>query len=328
MLTINQRTWPKRSLALALALAMICPPTSGLLAVAQAQDTGAVSPSAPAPPSAPPAGTMIHIPTAPVQVGPIHTILLFPLANNLAASGANSGFNPDEVGARVEDAIKLRLNVIGRYKADSFKPTLPQIQRALSEPNANEAGLTENDLTPPYDDAQKAQKIANQVGTDGYMLGTIEALRVDPATRNVSVTVSTTLYNTANGSAAKVLAFTGKGVSFNPSDDPDSVLQSAINDAAGHVVSALNAGAPVDMRSLTPVDSPRGHHDNTPILWVILAAAAVGIAISASHHGSSGSSSSSSGSSSGGSTDTGGPPSPPGLGSGSNGSNPPNPPNP
>ena len=44
-------------------------------------------------------------------------------------------------------------------------------------------------------------------GTDGYLLGSIEAIRVDPASRNVSVTVSTTLYNTVTGSAAKVLAF-------------------------------------------------------------------------------------------------------------------------
>ena len=49
--------------------------------------------------------------------------------------------------------------------------------------------------------------------------------------------------------AAKVLAFTGKGVSFNANDDPDSLLQSAINDAAGQIVSALNAGAPQDAAS-------------------------------------------------------------------------------
>lgn len=330
MLPINHYTLSKRSLALALAVAMISPPCSGLLAAAQAQDPGAVAPAAPAPPSAPPAGTMIHIPTVPVPAGPIHTILLFPLANNLAASGANSGFNPEVVGARVEDAIKMRLNVIGYYKADSFSPNLPQIQRALSEPNANEAGLTENDLTPPYDDSQKAQKIASQIGTDGYLLGTIEALHVDAATRNVSITVSTTLYNTATGSASKVLAFTGKGTSFNASDDPDNILQSAINDAAGHIVSTLNAGAPVDTHALKPVDSVRGHHDNTPLLWVILGAAVVGIAIASSHHGGGGGGSSNSGSGNGNGNggDTGLPPNPPGLGNGGNPSGPPSPPMP
>ena len=83
---------------------------------------------------------------SPVQAGPIKTILLFPFANAIVAN-ANGGFNPDVVGARVEDAVKMRLNIIGRYKANSFSPNLPQIQRALQESRVE--GLTENDLTPP-----------------------------------------------------------------------------------------------------------------------------------------------------------------------------------
>jgi hypothetical protein len=302
MTTLGKRTLLKRAGALGLALTLLLPPGGGLLATAQAQGQS--------PASTPPAGSQIQIPTAPMQAGPIHTILLFPLANGIAAGGNAGGFNPDIVGARAEDAIKLRLNVIGRYKANSFSPTLPQIQRALSEPNVSGNNLSENDLTPPYDDAQKGQKIAAQVGTDGYLLGSIDALRIDPATRNVSVTISALLYNTATGSVVKTLAYTGKGVSYNASDDPDSLLQSAINDAAGHVVSALNGSASEEQRPLVTPDFKRGHHDNSgSILLGILLAAAVGIAISSSHHGSSSSSSGSTGT--GGSNNGGGPPNPP-----------------
>jgi hypothetical protein len=309
MTTLGKRTLLKRAGALGLALTLLLPPGGGLLVAAQAQ--APASPQvAPAPASTPPAGSQIQIPTAPIQAGPIHTILLFPLANGISAAGNAGGFNPDIVGARAEDAIKLRLNVIGRYKANSFSPTLPQIQRALSEPNVSGNNLSENDLTPPYDDAQKGQKIAAQVGTDGYLLGSIDALRIDPATRNVSVTVSAQLYSTATGSVVKTLAYTGKGVSYNASDDPDSLLQSAINDAAGHVVSALNGGAAEEPRPLVTPDFKRGHHDNSgSILLGILLAAAVGIAISSSHHGSSSSSSGSTGT--GGSNNGGGPPPPP-----------------
>ena len=254
---------------------------------------------------------------SPPPVSQIHSILLFPLASNLPASGGGSGFNPDQVGARVEDAIKLRLNVIGRYKANSFSPALPQIQRALQE--ARVEGLSENDLQPPYNDSQKTQKIAAQVGTDGYLIGTIEALHADPGTRNVSLTVSATLYSSETGTAARVLAFTGKGVSFNPSDDPDNLLQSAINDVAGQIVSALNGSLPQER--LVPVDSARGHHSNNgSVLIGILLAAAVGIAIGSSHHGGGGSSSTGTTT-----TTSSGPPNPPGLGSGSS-SAPPNPP--
>ena len=319
MLNYSTGALPKRSLALALAAAMLCPP-GGLLVAAQAQQVPPpVSQAAPAPAApTPPAGSGIRIPMSPVVAGPIHSILLFPFSNALPAS-SGAGFNAEQVGARVEDAVKMRLNVIGRFKANSFSPSLPQIQRALQE--ARVEGLSENDLTPPYDDAQKAQKIAGQVGTDGYLLGTVEALRVEPASRNVSLTVSATLYSSATGSAARVLAFTGKGVSFNAGDESDALLQSAINDVAGQLVSALNGSRPQE--HLVSVDSQRGHHSNNgSILLGVLLATALGIAIGSSHHGGGGGS--------GGTmtpTGNGGPPSPPGLG-GTSSSAPPNPPSP
>lgn len=315
-----RRSLAKRSLALALAAAMFCPP-GGLLVAAQAQQAPPVPQETPAPAApAPPIGSAIRIPMSPVAAGPIHTILLFPFANAISASGSAAGFNPDLIGARVEDAVKLRLNVIGRYKANSFSPSLPQIQRALQE--ARVEGLSENDLTPPYNDSQKTQKIATQVGTDGYLIGTIEALQVDPTTRNVSLTVSATLYNSATGTAARVLAFTGKGVSFNPNDDPDALLQSAINDVSGQLVSALNGGQPQE--HMVSVDSQRGHHNNNgSILLGVLIATALGIAIGSSHHGGGGGGSSSTTTPTG----NGGPPSPPGLG-GTGSSAPPNPPSP
>ena len=311
MLTPSRGTRPtasraKRSLALALAAAMLCPP-GGLLAAAQAQGIAPVTPEAPAPAApAPPAGSAIRIPMSPVRSGPIHSILMFPFANAIPASGSAGGFNPDVVGARVEDAVKLRLNVIGRYKANSFAPSLPQIQRALQE--ARVEGLSENDLTPPYDDPQKTQKIAAQVGTDGYMLGTIEALRVDPSTHNVILTVSATLYNSATGTAARVLAFTGRGASYNPNDDPDALLQNAINDAAGQIVSALNGSLPQER--MVPVDYQRGRHSKGgSVLLGILLAAVVGIAFGSSHHGGGGGSTGTTTTTSTGS----GPPSPPPL---------------
>ena len=302
------RTLAKRALAFALAAAMLCPP-GGLLVAARAQ-APVVSPEMPAPASpTPPAGSTIRIPMAPVMAGPIHSILLFPFASNVSAAGA-SGFNVDQVGARVEDAVKMRLNVIGRYKANSFAPSLPQIQRALQE--ARVEGLSENDLEPPYNDPQKTQKIAAQVGTDGYLIGSIESLHEDPATRNVSLIVSATLYNSATGTAARVLSFTGKGVSYNPGDDSDSLLQSAINDVAGQLVSALNGTVP---QRVVSSDSARSHHSNNgAILLGILLAAAIGIAIGSSHHHSNNNNSSSGSTGTG--TGTSGPPSPPGLNSG------------
>ena len=284
-MTLTKHTSLKRLMALALTAAFLMPPGAGLLTAARAQDPGPVAPAAPAPPYAPTAG-VIRIPMSPVEAGPIKSILLFPFANAIPAGASTSGFNPDIVGARVEDAIKLRLNTIGRYQASSFSPRLPQMQRALAEPSATGQGITENDLVPPYTSGATGQRITSLVGTDGYLLGTIEALSQDPKTRNVNLTISATLYSTVTGGPIKVLAYTGHGVSFNATDDPNTLLQSAINDASGHVVSALNAEA-APQRKAAPVDFKRGHKSHRgSILIGILVAVGIGLAISAANrHG-------------------------------------------
>lgn len=277
------KTKPGRSLAFLLAGSLLCPPCAGLLPAALAQEVPASQPAAPAPPSGMSVGSTIRIPTVPVPSGPIRTILLFPFSNAIAANGSSAGFSPEITGARVEDAIKMRLNVIGRYKANSFSPALPQIQRALQESGFD--GLTETDVTPPYDNSQKAAKIAAQVGTDGFLIGTIETIKVNPTTRNVDLAVSASLYNSMTGSPVKVLAVTGHGVSYNASDSPDNLLQIAINDAAGRIVSALNADNVKQAESLPPVDYVRGHKSNSgSILLGILLATGIGFAISSSHH--------------------------------------------
>ncbi len=278
-MTFTQHTSLKRVVALALSAAFLLPPGTCLLTATQAQDT------APAPASAPATTTVIRIPMSPVEAAPIKSVLLFPFANVIPASGATSGFDADVVGARVEDAIKLRLNMIGRYQASSFSPQLPQIQRALSEPSATGQGVTENDLVPPYTNRTTAQRISAQVGTDGYLLGTIEALTLDPKTHNVNLTISATLYSSVTGGPVKVMAYTGHGNSYNPTDDPNLLLQSAINDASGHVVSALNVQAGPQKQAAAPVDFKRGHRNNDgSVLLGILLAIGIGLAISSSHH--------------------------------------------
>jgi len=272
----GRATMPRRFAALALSCALLCPPALCLLPSASAQSEASAS-------------SAVRLPSVPMQTGPIHSILMFPFANAIPATSSAAGFSPEITGARVEDAIKMRLNVIGRYKANSFSPSLPQIQRALLESGV--VGLTDSDLAPPYNDAQKGTKIAAQVGTDGFLLGTIENITSDPTTRNVTLTVSASLYNSTSGATVKVLAATGHGISYNVADSPDNLLQSAINDAAGHVVSALNADAVKQTETFAPVDTVRGHRSNGgSILLAFLLATGLGFALS-SHHSSSSSSS-------------------------------------
>jgi hypothetical protein len=261
-----------RPLALALALSMLLPSAATVLLPAAAWAQGAA-------PSTASDLSAIRIPTVPAAEGPIHTILMFPFASKIDPASA-SGFDGDIVGARVENAIKMRLNIIGRYKADSFSPTLPQIQRAVTDSGL--AGITETDVAPPYDSGAKGRKLADEIATDGYLLGTIEAIQTNPQTRTVSLTITATLYSTETGLAVKALAYTGRGISYSVSDDPASLLQSAINDAAGHVVSALNADV-----ARTPIkrDVKTAHHSTLGTVALgILLAAAIAIGITASHN--------------------------------------------
>ncbi len=261
-----------RTLALVLAASLLLPPAllpTAALAQGAAPTTGADL-------------AAIPIPVVPATEGPIRTILMFPFANK-TSDASNSGFDANIVGARVEDAIKVRLNETGRYKGDSFLPTLPQIQRAVQDSGLD--GLTETDVAPPYDSAAKGRRLAEQIATDGYLLGTIESISVNEQTRTVSVVVSATLYSTATGRAVKALAATGRGISYAASDDPALLLQSAVNAAAGHVVSALNAdrsqGRPMVVRDVRPT-----HHNNKAgeIALGILVAAAVAIGLTTTHH--------------------------------------------
>lgn len=294
----TSRRGQSRTLALALAASLLLPPMllpATALAQGAAPTTGADLAS-------------VRIPVVPATEGPIRTILMFPFANK-TSDASNSGFDADIVGARVEEAIKVRLNETGRYKGDSFLPALPQIQRAVQDSGLD--GLTEADVAPPYDSASKGRRLAEQIATDGYLLGTIESISVNQQTRTVSVVVSATLYSTTTGRAVKALAATGRGISFTANDDPALLLQSAVNDAAGHVVSALNAdrsqGRPMVVQDVRPK-----HHNNKAgeIALGILVAAAVAIGLTtAHHHHSSGTTTTTTTPAP--VTGTGGPPSPP-----------------
>ncbi len=295
----RQKHRSHRSLAVALAAFLLLPPAllpAAALAQSAAPTTGADL-------------AAVRIPVVPATEGPIRTILMFPFVNK-TSDASNSGFDGDIVGARVEDAVKVRLNETGRYKGDSFLPTLPQIQRAVQDSGLD--GLTETDVAPPYDTAAKGRRLADQIATDGYLLGTIESISVNQQTRTVSVVVSATLYSTITGRAVKALAATGRGISFAASDDPAMLLQSAVNDAAGHVVSALNAdrtqGQPMVVQDVRPK-----HHSNKAgeIALGILVAAAVAIGLTTTHHHHNSGSSTTTTTTTPPVTGTGGPPAPP-----------------
>ena len=127
-----------RIIALSLSVVMVFPPVSGLMVAAQAapQTSGA---------------------SASIRSLGAKSILLFPTSNNARA-------NADPLTSKLDDAIKIRINSVGKLKATSYTHFLPSVQRALDD-NV----LSRDDIAPPFTDTQKDNRIAKEVETDSLL---------------------------------------------------------------------------------------------------------------------------------------------------------------
>jgi hypothetical protein len=229
----------------------------------------------------------------------IRSILLFPIANDSGAAG-------DDVAPKIDDAVRIRLNAVNKFQVTRFSRLLPTVQRGLEDKD-----LTEQDVQTPFGDTDKDQpraaRIAQRMDVDSYFVGNLDTFKADPTTKTVSLQVTGTLYDTRTGGSAKT---GGASVTEKPqsaSDNLDTVIQAAVNDAAGQIASGINA-LPVTPQPVVVQTSQRGHSISGGS--VLLAIAAGALLYAAFHHDSSSSSSSSSTSGSG----SGGgltPPSPP-----------------
>lgn len=247
-------------------------------------------------------------PTAPVR-----TILLFPASLGSAATNA-----PADLTTRLDDAIKLRLALVGNYSVTSYTRFLPSVQRALSE--SADGGLTDADVQPPFTNPGNAQRIAALVGTDSFMLATISSYSQDATTRHVSITVNAHVFYSQSGNLVQGLGIgvNGEAGPASASDSDLDIQQGAINDAAAKIASTLNnaAGPP---KVVVATSSQRGSGRGAEyVLGAVLIGALVYAILSGSHFGggSNNSSSGLAGSSggSGGTTSSGGgsgPPAPP-----------------
>lgn len=271
----------KQAIALGLSAAMLCPPATSLVAAAYAQG---VPPSASAPTG-------------------IRSVLLFPFTNNAGASA-------DSLAARLTDAVKLRINTVGSYSATAFTTFLPPVQRAIDD-NV----LPKEALTPPFDSSAKAGPIAQQVETDGYLIGSIESYSTDAASKKVTIEVSATLYNTANNTATKTLAFTGSAAPISTGEDESAVTQAAIDDAAGKIVNGLGTST-TTQRPVVMASSQRGSNKTGQTALLVILGAALVYAVfhnSGSGGGGGGSSATTGSTSSGGGGGPTGPPAPPSV---------------
>jgi len=268
------------AVAAAMAAAMFVPISS-----AQAQEP---SPSNAAAQTLVPAGTV-----------DVHSILLFPISNQ---SGSKDN---DNVGPLLDDAIRLRLANVNKFRVQRFSRLLPSVQVAYSQKD-----ITSTDMQGPFStdqDKDRAAKISARIASDAYFLGNVESVTKDATSQKVTVVVTANLFNTDTGESIRSFGVSGAAVPGTPGDTPAQVLQLAVDNAAAQVASSINS-IPV-VQDTTKKRHAESHRSGGANVVLLLLAGAVVYA--ATHHGNSDSSSSSTGTGGGGGN--GGPPNPPSV---------------
>lgn len=258
-----------------------------------------------APASAPTAGagSFSNTPT----LDRLNSLLIFPATNQ-----AGEDFN--DAASKLGVEVKLKIDGIGRYHALGYAPTLPAIDRAYTV----EESLTSADLTPPFNTPAKGKRIAQVVGTDGYILMSLDEASVDTAERTVSLTSTAQVYSVSSDDPVITLTVTGKAVSAGSADPLQDVEQRAVDNAASKIVQAISPGFGSNT-SQTAIPKSGGSRKlgGSKFLAIVLLGIIAGVIIAASHSNSSSSSNSgsnNSGTSGGsGSSGPGGPPAPPAL---------------
>jgi len=227
----------------------------------------------------------------------IRSIVVFPIANN-AGTGA------DDISSKIDDAVRLRLDSVNKFKVTRFSRLLPTVQRGLEDKE-----LTEQDVVAPFGDDDKDQpraaKIAQRMDVDSYFVGNLDSYKADATTKTVTIQVTGTLYFTQTGGSAKTVGASVTEKPQNASDDMSTVIQAAVNDAAGQIASGING---LQVAPPPVVAKPTVHRQSLNGGGLLIAIAAGALIYAATHHDNSSSPASSG---TGGTGGTDGPPAPP-----------------
>jgi hypothetical protein len=227
-------------------------------------------------------------------------ILIFPFTNN-------SGSANDSLTSVVSGNVRLDIDALGDYRSTGYSVLHPSLQRALNIDNT----VALADLAAPAATPDRADKIANLVGTPYFLIGAVDSITVDPTSGEVSVALDGSFYNTSTGAVIKQANVTGTATPVSKDYDPDQLQTSAIANGAGQLVAALIGPRFVRHYAETGGVATSHAKANYGAGLMFILALALTLVIVNNHGGHSGGSSSSSGGTTSTTTTTTGPPAPP-----------------
>ncbi|MFQ3550115.1 MAG: hypothetical protein SNJ70_10245, partial [Armatimonadota bacterium] len=133
------------------------------------------------------------------------------------------------------EAIRSSLSNEG-YFAIIFRDRLPQIARAKDT-----GQLKTQDTTPPFsDDKDKSLGLAQRLGVDYFIVGSIDDVKVDTAAQTSSMTVSAQLYNGRNGKLVKSTLVTGQFSRPGGAYDTDELKALAAGNAVEQISDTMS----------------------------------------------------------------------------------------
>jgi hypothetical protein len=113
-------------------------------------------------------------------MAPARVVLVFPTDTKGGVS--------DQLSDTITETIQGRLAASGRYQSVYFLRSIPTVARAL-----NEATLTANEVSHPFDDDTKLRKLMPNTGYDMALTSSIDSYTYDTAKNQVTLLISARL---------------------------------------------------------------------------------------------------------------------------------------
>ena len=130
---------------------------------------------------------------------PRYSLVVFPFDNGTDTTV------PDSYGGYVAADVRTMLTGKSEYIPYLYTDRLPSIRGPR-----NEQSLKAQDIDPPFaDDKSKPLKIAQVIGSDYYLVGSIEEITVDTAKKVATVTLKADVFNTKNGRLVRTCLVSG-----------------------------------------------------------------------------------------------------------------------
>jgi len=223
----------------------------GLAAGAQAQEAGAgagtgTNPTPMGTGTTPRPGGVVYNPPAPIRSGQPISVMVFPFVNNAMTGGP-------ALAQYLQNAVKGHLYGSNQFHVVTFSPQASLVRRAVQdELLAREDILALQDATTGEVNLERARLIAERLGVQAVLVGTVEDVAATAGMPQANATISLQLVGSTQGNQLKGAAVTGAGMGV-ANQTPEELAELAVADAARKAVTEMGVqAAPTNVQTTGP----------------------------------------------------------------------------